>query len=248
MAKISRRDSSRCPSKDITVDCHISSYCCRKVRNSARTVLLRVSKNVVVFWSCFFSTFEKASRRILDCSSMYFNDSVELVSSNCRRRETALKKLSWMVGNDEDADVVVLDLDLGVAVEFGSRLSEDMDSRISDDVLDEDDAGGTWPVCSNVLVSFECAVEGTIAVTGVPVPGGLGVVVNTLVGSVVELLLVAMLVSCGSDLAVGESDIAQESRAEGTLRNRKISVIWGLVHGLIMLGSDLYSSDPCADG
>jgi hypothetical protein len=37
---------------------------------------------------------EKASRRILDCCSMYPSESVELVSKSWSRLETALKKLS----------------------------------------------------------------------------------------------------------------------------------------------------------
>jgi hypothetical protein len=70
MARISRRDSSRCDSRDITVDCHISSYCCRISLSSVRTVLFNVSRKFVVLESCFFSTFVNASRRILDCASM----------------------------------------------------------------------------------------------------------------------------------------------------------------------------------
>jgi len=49
MARISRRDSSRCDSREMTVLCQISSYCCLKPRSSSRTVLLSVSRNVVVF-------------------------------------------------------------------------------------------------------------------------------------------------------------------------------------------------------
>jgi hypothetical protein len=94
MARISRRDSSRWLSREMTVDCQISSYCCLKLRSSSKTVLLSVSRKVLVFCSCFFSTLEKASRRILDCCSMYPSESVELVSKSWSRLETALKKLS----------------------------------------------------------------------------------------------------------------------------------------------------------
>jgi len=108
MARISRRDSSRWLSREMTVLCQISSYCCLKPRSSSRTVLFKVSRNVVVFCSCFFSTFVNASRRILDCSSMYFRERVEFVSSSWRRRETALKKDSWIVGREDAAEEVLL--------------------------------------------------------------------------------------------------------------------------------------------
>jgi hypothetical protein len=39
---------------------------------------------------------------------MYFKDNVEFVSSNWSLRETALKKLSWIVGNAEGDDEVLL--------------------------------------------------------------------------------------------------------------------------------------------
>ena len=48
-----------------------------------------------------------------DCSSMYFSERVEFVSRKLRRRETALKKDSWIVGREEEADVVVVVLFLG---------------------------------------------------------------------------------------------------------------------------------------
>jgi hypothetical protein len=108
MARISRRDSSRWLSREIIVDCQISSYCCLKPRSSARTVLLSVSRKLVVFCNCFFSTLVNASRKILDCSSMYLRDRVEFVSRSWRRRETALKKLSWIVGREELADDVLV--------------------------------------------------------------------------------------------------------------------------------------------
>ena len=108
MARISLLDSSRWLSKEIMVDCQISSYCCLKPRSSARTVELSVSRKVVVFWSCFFSTLVNASRRILDCSSIYFRERVEFVSRSWRRRETALKKDSWIVGREEVADWVLV--------------------------------------------------------------------------------------------------------------------------------------------
>jgi len=108
MARISRRDSSRWLSRDMTVLCQISSYCCLKPRSSSRTVLFRVSRKVVVFCSCFFSTFMNASRSILDCSSMYFRERVELVSNSWRRRETALKNDSWIVGRAEAEEEVLV--------------------------------------------------------------------------------------------------------------------------------------------
>jgi hypothetical protein len=165
IARISRRDSSRWLSREMTVLCQISSYCCLKPRSSSRTVLLRMSRKVVVFCSCFFSTFEKASRRILDCSSMYFRESVEFVSRSWRRRETALKKDSCIVGREEAAEevlvvlfltelVVFWDLD-GVAmlevdgieeseaelVVFDALATVDEDSLIEDDSVDEDLSG-----------------------------------------------------------------------------------------------------------
>jgi hypothetical protein len=108
IAKISRRDSSRWLSRDITVLCQISSYCCLNPRSSSRTVLFRVSRKVVVFCNCFFSTLMNASRRILDCSSMYFRERVEFVSRSWRRRDTALKKDSWIVGRAEAEEEVLL--------------------------------------------------------------------------------------------------------------------------------------------
>ncbi len=92
MANISLRDSSRWDSSDMTVLCQISSYCCLNTRSSSKTVEFSVSRNAVVFCSCFFSTFVNASRRILDCSSMYLRERVEFVSRSCNRLETALKK------------------------------------------------------------------------------------------------------------------------------------------------------------
>lgn len=62
----------------------------------------------MVFWSCFFSTFVNASRKILDCSSMYFRERVEFVSRSWRRRETALKKDSWIVGRAEAEEEVLV--------------------------------------------------------------------------------------------------------------------------------------------
>ena len=113
MARTSRRDLSRWLSREMTVLCQISSYCWRNWRSSSRTVLFSVSRKVVVFWSCFFSTLVNASRRMRDCSSMYFSERVEFVSRKLRRRETALKKDSWIVGREEEADVVVVVLFLG---------------------------------------------------------------------------------------------------------------------------------------
>src|SRR5271155_5345606 len=89
---------SRCVSSSITVDCQSWSYCWRKSRSSLRTVLLRYSRNVVVLDNCRCSTRPKASRRFLDCSSMYCNDKDELDSSIWRRFCTDLKKDSWIVG------------------------------------------------------------------------------------------------------------------------------------------------------
>lgn len=109
IARISRRDSALWLSRDITVLCQISSHCCLKWRSSSSTVLFKVSRKVVVLESCFFSTLVNASRRMRDCSSMYFRDRVEFVSRKLRRRETALKKDSWIVGREEvDEDVAVV--------------------------------------------------------------------------------------------------------------------------------------------
>jgi hypothetical protein len=118
MARISWRDSSRWLSSEMIVDCQISSYCCLKPPSSANTVLFNMSRKAVVFWSCFFSTLVNASRRILDCSSIYFRDRVEFASRSRRRRETALKKLSWIVGRAEVDDEVLVVLFFWELVEF----------------------------------------------------------------------------------------------------------------------------------
>ncbi len=60
--------------------------------------MLSVSRKVEVFDSCRFSTLEKASRRIRDCSSIYCKESVELASNCCSRLWTDLKKDSWVLG------------------------------------------------------------------------------------------------------------------------------------------------------
>ena len=120
--------------------------------------------------------------------------------------------------------MVVLVLDLYIVVEFGSRLAfEDMDSRISEAILEEEaDDMETWLLCSDIAASLGRTVEGTIAIVGLPVPGGIGAVDIMLVGTAVELLLVAMLVAGGSGLVTGESDIAQESRPGSALWDKNI--------------------------
>lgn len=45
---------------------------------------------------------------------MYFRERVEFVSRKLRRRETALKKDSWIVGRDEEAEEVEVVLFLGL--------------------------------------------------------------------------------------------------------------------------------------
>ena len=66
----------------------------------------------MVLESCRCSTRPKASRRFLDCSSIYCNDRDEFDSSICRRFWTDLKKDSWIVGVagdgwvEEEADFV----------------------------------------------------------------------------------------------------------------------------------------------
>lgn len=49
---------------------------------------------------------------------MYFRERVELVSRSWRRRETALKKDSWIVGSAGEADEVVVVLFLSELVTF----------------------------------------------------------------------------------------------------------------------------------
>ena len=80
-ATISRCDCSRCVSRAITVLCQIWSYWVRRERNSARTVLLRLSRKVSTRPACFFSILRRASCRNLDCSSMYCKERDVLDSS-----------------------------------------------------------------------------------------------------------------------------------------------------------------------
>ena len=193
------------------VDCHISSYCCLKPRSSARTVLLSVSRKLVVFWSCFFSTLVNASRRILDCSSMYLSERVEFVSRSWRRRETALKKLSWIVGREEVADEVLVVLffwelatvwvllpveaDEGVIdVLFAAdAIAEAIDSLIDEVMLVTLEATGTEEASAEELSeteSSDCEVAAGVrsGEAALPADGGSVAVALSASSSTVELL------------------------------------------------------------
>lgn len=120
----------------------------------------------MVFWSCFFSTFVNASRKILDCSSMYFRERVEFVSRSWRRRETALKKDSWIVGRAEAEEEVLVVLfltelvmlcdllavavveidDVGVS-ETGLVVVDALPTVGEDSFLDGDSVGNTFSGC-----------------------------------------------------------------------------------------------------
>ena len=73
---------------------------------------------------------------------------------------------------------------------------DEMDSRISEDILEEEDENaGPVLSCSDALVALKFVVEATVGVAVAPSPGGFGAVVMVLVGSTVKLLLLPMIVT-----------------------------------------------------
>lgn len=227
------------------MDCQISSYCCRNTRSSARTVLFSVSKKMVVFWSCFFSTLEKASLRIRDCSSMYFRDRVEFASSSCNLRETALKKLSWMVGRDGAADVAVVLFfcEVTVCLIDADAATDDIDSCASEVVL----ATLELPVVFEDISDDE---ELSLDVTAVRREGSEVVteineafdVSEASGGVMVELsMILACAVAASGEGTAGPSTIKQVSGSWMDSKASKRSTRLGFCHGEVRFCEDASS-------
>src|SRR5436190_13532237 len=134
----------------MATDCQMWSYCCRNSLSSCRTVVFRFSRKVDVFASWRFSTLLKASRRILDCSSMYSSDRVELASSICRRLLTDLKNDSCVVGLGGGCCTTVVALIDSVDVSFSA--------------FSEPDAGAVqfscWPLLERASASADVTAVG----------------------------------------------------------------------------------------
>lgn len=194
---------------------------------------------------------------------MYFSERVEFVSRSCRRRDTALKKDSWIVGRDEEAEEVLVVLFFWVLVVFEDLLIADgadaalevlfateaigdvIESFMDEVILVRLDAAGCKDA-SEEIASKTAASDCEVAVgvgggdTTLPADGGAVAVTLSASSSTVELRSDSRPAVLSLGLCFGASEDRQISMSCLTGQNISIS---GFAQGVIICSAVASSRD-----